>query len=106
MTLFKEVLQKSSHNAFGQNEGLYDQMLYWRIRSLEIDLHVTSANNNSIQQPGDWYVFHAFGDPPGEIEQSFESSVRRLSNVMEIFRGIDRILPEHEVITVYLDMHD
>ena len=36
---YNEVRQISSHNAFQRFEGIYDQVVYWRIRSLEIDPH-------------------------------------------------------------------
>ena len=31
---YNQVRQKSAHNAFQQQEGIYDQVTYWRIRSL------------------------------------------------------------------------
>ena len=94
---YNEVRQTSSHNAFQRSEGIYDQVLYWRIRSLEIDLHRGKPGRKALKR--DWYVYHlAFIDP--------DTTVDRFSGFLQICRGIQRAIPQHEVITVFLDIKD
>ena len=94
---YNEVRQTSSHNAFQRPESIYDQVVYWRIRSLEIDLHRGKPGRTALKK--DWYVYHvALIDP--------DTSVDRFSGFLQICRGIRRAIPQHEVITVFLDIKD
>jgi hypothetical protein len=86
---YNEVRQKSIHNAFQRLEGLYDQVVFWGGRSLELDLH---------RSAGDWKIYHFLLDP--------QTSVERLSDALKIFWGMNNVLPNHEVITVFLDIKD
>lgn len=56
---YNEVRQTSSHNAFQRPEGIYDQVVYWRIRSLEIDLHRGKPGRNGLKR--DWYIVSSHG---------------------------------------------
>ena len=94
---YNQVRQKSTHNAYKRIEGLIDQLVYWRIRSLEVDLHMGDQLGRPIDD-GDWAVYHATPDPM--------SSVPRMSQVLEILAGFHRAVPDHEVITVFVDMKD
>ena len=94
---YNEVRQTSSHNAFQRFEGIYDQVVYWRVRSLEIDLHRGKPFRDSRKK--DWYVYHvALIDP--------DTSVDRFSGFLQICGGIQRAMPRHEVMTVFLDVKD
>ena len=94
---YNEVRQTSSHNAFQRFEGIYDQVVYWRIRSLEIDLHRGKPFRDPLKK--DWYIYHvAVIDP--------DTTVDRLSGFLQIFSGIRRAMPQHEVMTVFLDIKD
>ena len=94
---YNEVRQTSSHNAFQRPEGIYDQVVYWRIRSLEIDLHRGKPGRDALKK--DWYIYHvAVVDP--------DTSVDRFSGFLQICRGVQRAIPQHEVITVFLDIKD
>ena len=71
--------------------------MYWRIRSLEIDLHRGKPLRDRLKN--DWYVYHvAVIDP--------DTSVDRFSGFLQICSGIQRAMPQHEVITVFLDIKD
>ena len=59
---YNEVRQTSSHNSFQRSEGIYDQVVYWRIRSLEIDLHLGKPFRDALKK--DWYVYHVAGIDP------------------------------------------
>jgi hypothetical protein len=94
---YNEVRQKSSHNAFQRYEGIYDQVIYWRIRSLEVDLHRGKPFRDALKN--DWYIYHApYVDP--------DTTVDLFSGFLQICRGIQLAMPEHEVITVFVDMKD
>jgi hypothetical protein len=55
---YNEVRQTSSHNAFQRPEGIYDQVVYWRVRSLEIDLHRGKPGRDALKK--DWYIYVPF----------------------------------------------
>ncbi|MDH3206585.1 MAG: Ca2+-dependent phosphoinositide-specific phospholipase C [Gemmatimonadota bacterium] len=93
---YNEVRQKSAHNAFERREGVYDQVVYWRIRSLELDLHKGKLGHGRLT--GDWYIYHGAHNP--------NTSVHRLSDFLRLCRGIRQAIPRHEVITVFLDIRD
>ena len=93
---YNEVRQKSAHNAFQQLEGIYDQVVYWRIRSLELDLHRGKLGHGGLK--GDWYIYHGAHNP--------NTTVHRLSDFLRLCRGIRRAIQRHEVITVFLDIRD
>ena len=94
---YNEVRQTSSHNAFQTTAGIYDQVVYWRIRSLEVDLHRGKPFRDALKR--DWYVYHvAVFDP--------DTTVDRFSGFLQICSGIQRAIPRHEVITVFLDIKD
>jgi len=76
---YNEVRHTSSHNVFQRFEGIYDQVVYWRVRSLEIDLHRGKPFRDSLKR--DWYVYHvALIDP--------DTSADRFSGFLQICGGI------------------
>lgn len=94
---YNQVRQKSSHNSYNKEEGLYDQFLYWRIRSMEIDIHNGKTGRQSLT--GNWYVYHT------DIIDS-GTTVDKLSNVITVLQGIQLAVPEHEVATIFIDLKD
>lgn len=96
---YNQVRQKGSHNSYQRTEGYPDQALYWRIRSLEIDIH--NSNNGAYWPPldSDWYVYHM-----SVVDQG--SSVNRLSDALDVLHSFHLAVPDHEVITVWLDLKD
>lgn len=91
---YNQVRQKSAHNAHQQLEGIYDQVHYWRIRSLELDLHRGKLGHPRLKR--DWYIYHGAHNP--------NTTVHRLSDFLRLCRGIRRAIPGHEVMTVFLDI--
>ena len=53
---YHEIRAKSAHNAYERDEGLFDQLAYHRVRSLELDIHTDKVGWPS--QKDDWYVYH------------------------------------------------
>ncbi len=93
---YDEVRQKSVHNCFQRHEGVLDQFMYWRVRSFEVDVHPSRPYAPKL--PGDWYVFHERWD-------AF-TSVETLGGFLRLLRGMHRAAPEHEVVTVFLDLKE
>ena len=97
---YDDVRQKSVHNTFQRIEGIADQVVYWRVRSLEADLH-TSHPLDDASTGGDldeWFVFHHTFD--------MDSSAHTLDDFLRVCASAHRSLPEHEVITLFLDIKD
>jgi hypothetical protein len=94
---YNQVRQKSSHNSFQREEGIYDQMLYWRLRSLELDLHNDKGWSQNLT--GNWYIYHT-----AVVDE--DTTVDKLSDLMTILQGFDRAVPDHEITTVFLDLKD
>lgn len=94
--LYNEVRQKSSHNCFQRREGVFDQVVYWRIRSLEVDLHRGKNERSPLQR--DWWIYHTPFDP--------DTTVEKLSDFLTICGGLHFATPDHEVITLFLDLKD
>ena len=97
---YNDVRQKSIHNSFQRIEGIYDQIVYWRVRSLEADIH-TSHVFDDPETGGDfdeWFVYHHTFD--------MSSSVHTLHDFLRVCAGAHRALPDHEVITLFLDIKD
>ncbi len=53
-TRYNQVQQRGSHNSYQRTEGLYDQMIYWRLRSIELDIHNGKACSGRPSLDGDW----------------------------------------------------
>ena len=94
---YHEVQQKSAHNSFQRDESLLDQLVYHRIRSLELDIHHSAAF--AAEVPGDWYVYHI-----DVVDDA--SHCRRLSDCLGLLAAFQRAQPEHEVLTLWLDLKD
>ena len=77
---YNEVRQTSSHNAFQRLEGIYDQVVYWRIRSLEIDLHRGKPFRSALKK--DWYIYlvpwYRSLNSAADLEESGEEVYRRV----------------------------
>jgi len=94
---YHEVRQKSAHNAFQRHESLIDQLVYHKIRSLELDVHVGKSFESKIA--GDWFVYHT------DIIDA-ESQCRTLSQCLGLVAAFTRVVPEHEVVTLWIDLKD
>ena len=94
---YNEVRQKSSHNSFQRQEALIDQLVYHRVRSLELDLHV-GKGWSWPKTSQNWYVYHHMADTG--------TTCHRLSDCLDELRSFHDANPNHEVVTVFLDMKD
>ena len=94
---YNEVRQKSVHNCFQRSEGVYDQLFYWRVRSLEVDIYTGHPFESRVHR-ADWYVYHHLLD--------LYSSVHQLSHFLQMCAGFHRAVPDHEVVTLFIDIKD
>jgi len=84
---YNQVVQKDSHNSYDRQEGIYDQMIYWRLRSIEFDLHNAG--------PGQWNVYHNVDS--GSNVHTFEAA-------LELCLGFHQSATQHEIVTVFMDI--
>ncbi len=94
---YGDVVQKSTHNSYQRAEALVDQLAYHRARSIELDLHVGKTFEQTV--PGDWFVYHT------DIIDD-DSSCRLLSDCLADVLAFVQAVPDHEVITLWLDLKD
>lgn len=90
-----EVRAKSSHNSYERDEALFDQLMWHRVRSLELDIQVDKGGDWP-PVAGDWYVHH---DGPGD-----PTTCHRLSDCLVEIGAFHDAVPDHELITVFLDL--
>jgi len=96
---YDDVRAKSAHNAYERDEALIDQLVYHRIRSIEIDIHHSKSGHPSLT--GDWYVFHDSRIPGGR-----STTCHRFSDCLGEVASFGRITPNHEVVTLFVDLKD
>ncbi|MEH0021750.1 MAG: Ca2+-dependent phosphoinositide-specific phospholipase C [Desulfobacter sp.] len=96
---YNQVRQKSSHNSYQRKEGYPDQALYWRIRSMEIDIHNSNNGAGWPQLNGNWYVYHA-----SVVDQS--TSVNTFSDALDVLAAFHTAVPDHEPVTIWVDLKD
>src|SRR5262245_4648629 len=87
---YDQVEQRSIHNAYTLAEAWIDQLVYYRVRNVEIDLR------GGIAGP-DWQVFHNPLDPTQVGRGLF-------SDYLRLFRAFHDAVPQHEVVTVTLEL--
>ena len=88
-TSYDLVLQKASHNSYARDELLFDQLVFHRVRSLELD----------IWQSQHWKVAH---NGTGEAA----SKCSPLTNCLAMLAAFHKVTPQHEVVTVWLEPTD
>ncbi|MDY7233286.1 Ca2+-dependent phosphoinositide-specific phospholipase C [Hyalangium rubrum] len=93
---YNELRQKSSHNSYQRHEAVLDQLVYHRIRSLEFDIH--TGKSGWSKTAGNWFVYHDDNEP--------ETTCHRLSDCLEELRAFHLANPNHEVVTVWVDLKD
>lgn len=90
--------QKSAHNAYERGAPLTEQLARHRFRSVELDIHTGKSGRPTLED--DWYVYHV--DFPG-LDGSSCETLRECLREIEAFH---RASPEHDVLTVFVDLKD
>ncbi|HXC51411.1 MAG TPA: hypothetical protein VN634_11040 [Candidatus Limnocylindrales bacterium] len=89
--LYNQVRAKSSHNSYQRIESIGDQLVYHRVHSLELDIHMTGT-------AGDFQVFHD--------SDSTNNRCRTLSGCLRNITAEHDVNPNHEVITIFIDLKE
>lgn len=95
---YDEIVQKSSHNSYARAEPLLDQLVYHRVRSLELDVHV--MREGASIAAGDWAVYHQ------DLPLMRDTSCALLSDCLRQLRAFHAAIPAHEVVTLFVDLKD
>lgn len=95
---YDRAVMKSIHNAYERDEPLLDQLVYHRVRSLELDVHV--RREGVIAPKGDWFVYHE--DNP----LMRGSSCSQLADCLDQLAAFHAAVPRHEVVTLFVDLKD
>ena len=95
---YDDLQQKSAHNTYERDEALIDVLAFHRVRSIELDIH--HSMGSTLPPDGDWLVYHA--DRAGNRR----STCKTLSSCLRILRGFHDTFPQHEVVTVFVDLKD
>lgn len=90
---YNQVHAKGSHNSFQRNEAIEQQLVYDRIRSLEVDI---STSGCAGAKTGDFPINHN-----GDCSRSMDW----LGNFFDIIAAYNLRNPAHEVITIWMDIH-
>lgn len=95
--LYNQVQQKHTHNSYQRQEAVLDQVLYYSVRSLELDIHITKPGKTSV--PGDWYVWHTTSDVD-------TTTCDLLSRCLQKIASVNQVIPEHEIMTIWVEFKD
>ncbi|MBN1208925.1 MAG: VCBS repeat-containing protein [Myxococcaceae bacterium] len=98
---YNEVQQKHSHNTYQRNESVLEQLLYYSVRSIELDIHsiyYEGTFDPHTAPAGDWAVYHVATDRV--------SSCKFLSQCLDRLVAFSQAVPQHEVVTVWLELKD
>jgi hypothetical protein len=92
------AIMKATHNAYDRDEPLFDQLVYHRIRSLELDVHTSRSGTDA--PASDWFVYHA------DVPFMRDSSCSMLSDCLGQIAAFHAAVPRHEVVTLFVDLKD
>lgn len=95
---YDRAIQKSIHNAYERAEPLIDQLVYHRVRSIELDIHV--RRQGAVAPPRDWFVYHE--DNP----VMRNTSCSQLSDCLGQLAAFHAAIPRHEVVTLFVDLKE
>ena len=94
---YDEVRQKSAHNSYQRLEAIVDQLLYHRVRSIELDIHVGKSFEDTVD--GNWFVYHT------DVTDD-ETWCVRLDDCLAEVASFHRAIGSHEIVTVWVDLKD
>jgi hypothetical protein len=95
---YAAAVQKSVHNSYERLEPLVDQLVFHRVRSIELDIHSGKAGETAAN--GDWFVYH------DDVPFFRDTSCTRLSDCLGQLAAFHRAFPRHEVVTLWVDLKD
>jgi hypothetical protein len=98
---YNDIQQRAIHNAYDKQEQLLDQIIRYRVRCLELDLHAWGDGSGGYtaicpSQP-EWFIYHSVGLPVGR-------NVLTLGDALRLLRAFHDANPKHEVFTLHLEL--
>jgi hypothetical protein len=104
---YNEIQQRFIHNAFSaplsqKDEQLLDQLIYHRIRAIELDLMPKGVPCGSAGPPPgepDWFIYHDCSTIAYDM-----TTVQTLSEALRLLRAFHDAQPQHEVVTIDLEL--
>ena len=93
---YNRIQQRSVHNAYLKAEQLIDQLIFHRVRDLELDLHRWAQLGCPYTAPPDWGIYHTIGEAG--------TNVCKVGEALRLFSAFHRGNPSHEVVTVHLEL--
>ncbi|MEO7735093.1 MAG: Ca2+-dependent phosphoinositide-specific phospholipase C, partial [Kofleriaceae bacterium] len=99
---YDQVYQRSLHNAYESDKhaGVIDQLVYYGIRDIEWDLRSQPPSNAcglEHASNNDWFTYHL---PAAGQDGRFY----RLSDGLQLLAGYQAAVPEHEIVTLHLEL--
>jgi len=105
---YGDVQQKSSHNSYLRDETILEQFTNQNITSFELDIHNGDPGLNifgeNYAENGDFYVYH--DSLPSFGNMGSETHYPHLSNGLADIVTINAQNPNHDVITLHIDIKD
>ncbi len=103
MLRYNDVARKHVHNSYERKESVFDQALYYMVRSFELDLHPAPEKER------DWLVYHRsrrrIGGAIDRLGRTAEPpTCKLLSECLKMIAAVRGPIPNHEVITVFLEL--
>ncbi|HEY8074975.1 MAG TPA: Ca2+-dependent phosphoinositide-specific phospholipase C, partial [Labilithrix sp.] len=95
---YDRAVMKTTHNAYERDEPLFDQLVWHRIRSVELDVHLDKGGERA--KDGAWFVYHA------DVPTMRSTSCTALADCLGQIAAYHDAVPKHEVLTVFLDLKD
>jgi hypothetical protein len=103
---YDQVQQRFIHNAYSnglapKDEQLLDQLIHHRVRGLELDLMPQGYpcyTAGPPDGPPNWYIYHDCA------EGHLRTTVNTLGDALDLFKAFHDAQPQHEVVTVYLEL--
>jgi Phosphoinositide phospholipase C, Ca2+-dependent len=89
---YDRIQMNSPHNSFQKWQDPHDMLTFYNIRSMEWDVHAAGSDT-----PNEWVLFHR--DAP--LDKS--THCWNLEDCVRQIKGFHDFVPQHEVITIYLD---
>jgi hypothetical protein len=111
---YDQTQQRFIHNAYGadrdgsvvggrwvaaggrKDEQLLDQLIHHRVRAIELDLHPDHPCGSGFSSQPEWFIYHDCFDT--------QSNVIRFSEALAYLRAFHDAQPQHEVVTVNLEL--
>ncbi|MFN7961467.1 MAG: Ca2+-dependent phosphoinositide-specific phospholipase C [Thermoanaerobaculia bacterium] len=97
---YQDVQHACVHNLYDKQEQLLDELIKYRIRDFEFDIHPVGDTycgpNASCPSVPDWFIYHTMG----QVGRNLCS----LRDALSLLKAFHDAVPAHEVMTVHLEL--